>query len=65
MNPFFDVHQAASHCDCSIRWIQKLANQNSIGSLRGNRLAFSQEDLDRLRAIRKEAKVGNPKWRTK
>lgn len=62
MQALFDIHQAAAHCTCSVRWVQRLAQREGIGQVQRKRYMFSSADLDRLKAIKQAGKRGNPNF---
>ena len=62
MKATYDTHQAAESCDCSVRWVQKMARQHGLGTKVRGRIAFTRDEVAEMKRTKKSNRRGNPNW---
>ncbi len=61
-DPTYSVHQVKDYCGRSVRWIQLLAAREGIGRKESNRLAFTRDEVERIKHLVDTGRRGNPNF---
>ncbi len=60
----YSCHQVplAKHFNISLSRLNQITTQHGLGFIEGGCRRYTNEDVDKLKKIRKKTRMGNPNW---